>query len=193
MKKKYLASLAAMMFSASSMAASSCGDKTVYDYDTSLYGVVAIGTDKATSGMGNHDSFTLTGGYRFSDKLAFEINYALLGKFQQNNIPNPPTVDVSATSLSIFGKYPIDEWAHYSVFGRIGISSTSKIFNTIGMLPVSVSKTAPSFGFGLETVLGDSGFNLRAGIDRYYTGELIQLTQAKDRIDVISVAILMNF
>lgn len=201
MKKTYLVTMAAMLFSTSAMAAS-CGDQTAYDYDTQLYGVAAIGAGTASSGMGKQGSFTFTGGYRFSDKLAIEVSHAMLGKFALQPtvlVPAQPTVDVNVTSLSVFGKYPLDEWARYSVFGHAGISSTSKVFANVGTPNVTMSKTAPSFGLGLEAAIGDSGWNLRVGMDRYYVGELIQATPAvaatpaQDHIDVIAVGLVLNF
>lgn len=205
MKKTHLATLTAMLFSTSAMAAS-CGDTTAYDYDTQLYAVAAIGQGNATSSMGKQDSFTLTGGYRFNDKLAVEVSYAMLGKFAlQPTVlaPIQPTVDVNVTSLSVFGKYPIDEWAHYSVFGRVGMSSTSKTFEAVGLPSVNMNKTSPSLGVGFEFSMGDSGWSGRISYDRFFVGELIQVVPAiapaitpaaaKDKIDNLSVGVVLNF
>lgn len=121
-------------------------------------------TSSDETGAKNPAAFTLQGGYRANENLAFEAQYGWFG-----NVAPIGSQKISGVSLAALGILPIK--GRLSAFGKAGIASLDSKVSGSGIPGAdgSYRKTALTYGIGGEFNF-DPTFALRFGVDRYSTG-----------------------
>jgi OOP family OmpA-OmpF porin len=126
-----------------------------------MYVGVNVGSAKIdSSNLSTTTSFALLGGYTFNQYFAAEIAYIDFGsKDYRDPVFGPFSVKSSAWSISGVGSYPFNE--QFSVFGKLGIASTST--DTSGS---STSKSDLTYGIGGQFNVNKQ-IGIRLGYDVY--------------------------
>lgn len=126
-----------------------------------MYVGVNVGSAKIDSpGFDTTTSFALLGGYTFNENFAAEVAYS---NFGSKDIGFGLTYKSSALSLSGVGSLPLNE--QFSVFGKLGIASTTLELTGFP----SESKSDLTYGFGGQFNVNKQ-IGIRLGYDVYKVG-----------------------
>lgn len=141
---------------------------------TDIYAGVKLGsvnygysnvTNNGQAGLG------LLGGFAINENFAVEAEYNSLGGFTGG----ADTVKGSSLGMSGVGSYPINE--QFSLFGKLGIASTSLKITAPGFSATTVTNTGLTIGFGGQYNVSPS-VGIRVGIDSYKVGKKPTTTTA---------------
>lgn len=198
--------LAALLSVTTAQAGSFCTDSSRKDIDlpckvndTDNY--VGFGVGQSVPYAANHSatakafgSWHGVIGRRISDNFAVEGAYIRLGSFY--NTKTSQTTNVDVYSLTLFGKYPLDEDHYFSIYGRGGYASS-----VVNLVPVGNNWHGDiTYGGGLEFTFSspeERNWYIRIGMDQYNTGALTVVPSggyaSKDWVDTYTATLLLNF
>lgn len=139
---------------------------SVYAADTGFYlggsvGQSSTSLDNITLSKKSDTAFSLLGGYKVSQNLAVEAQYANLGKVTTVG----GSADIDAIAATAVVAVPL--YTDFSFFGKLGFAKTSYKNAANG---ISVNRTTATFGLGGQFKI-DPNLGLRLGWDRYAVGD----------------------
>jgi len=132
-------------------------------------------------------SLGLLGGYQVNKNLAVEMQYIDFGKsYAQAAYP----IKTTGVSLSAVGILPVS--GSFSVFGKLGVASTTLKVDCGACSPAnySVTKTAIAYGLGGQYNFTQA-LGIRIGYDKYAIGKSSEQTDGT--YGVISAGVVYKF
>ena len=140
--------------------------------------------DNGTLSKKSDTAFSLLGGYRLSQNMAVEAQYANLGKVS-SAAGNADIAAIAAIAATAVVAVPLN--TEFSFYGKLGFARTSYKGAANG---VSVNRTTATFGLGGLFKL-DPNLGVRMGWDRYAIGDAS--TVSEGNVDLISVGVVYKF
>lgn len=137
--------------------------------------------DNVTLRKKSDTAFSLLGGYKISQNLAVEAQYANLGKVTTAT----GNADIAAIAATAVVAVPL--YTDFSFYGKLGFARTSFKYASNG---ISVNRTTATFGLGGQFKI-DPNLGVRLGWDRYAVGDAIAVTEGNS--DLISVGVVYKF
>lgn len=129
------------------------------------YAGVNVGSAKIDiSGADNTTSLALLGGYTVNENFSAEAAYTNFGSKTYVG----GTIKSHGISFSGVGSYPFSEL--FSVFGKLGVASTTIDVTANGLGSASGSTTKLTFGLGGQFTLNKQ-LAIRLGYDSYKVGD----------------------
>lgn len=141
-----------------------CCSLSVYA-EGGYFGASVGSTSPEGSGFESDTGFKITGGYKYTERLAIEGSYVSLGEFAANNDTlseissmtgfsvTSSSVEISGFEFSIVGLMPVNE--RFSFFGRVGVF----------MWDADVNVSISGYGSGSES---DDGADFIFGLGLSY-------------------------
>jgi OOP family OmpA-OmpF porin len=129
----------------------------------------------------------LLGGYQVNKNLAVEMQYIDFGK--SYFVATSP-ITTTGISVSAVGILPVSD--SFSVFGKLGVASTTLKVDCGACTPAnySVTKTAVAYGLGGQYNVNQA-LGIRVGYDKYAIGKSSEQTDGT--YGVISAGVVYKF
>jgi OmpA-OmpF porin, OOP family len=136
--------------------------------------------DNVTLNKKSDTAFSVLGGYKLSQNLAVEAQYANLGKAKTVAW----SADIAAIAATAVVSIPI--YTDFSFYGKLGFARTSFDKGPSGN---SINRTTATFGLGAQFKI-DPSLGVRVGWDRYALGDAISVS---GNSELFSVGIVYKF
>jgi OOP family OmpA-OmpF porin len=182
MKKSFVLA----MFTAAMAAPAFAADNGFY-IGANMGQATVSGSPYSDFGKKSDTSLGLLGGYQVNKNLAVEMQYIDFGKSYAQAI-HPITT--TGTSLSAVGILPVSD--SFSVFGKLGMASTTlKVdCNICNPANYSVTRTAIAYGLGGQYNINQA-LGIRIGYDKYAIGN--SADQTDGTYGVVSAGVVYKF
>lgn len=128
----------------------------------------------------NPTAFGVLGGYSYNQNIAVEAEYADLGSFGNAGTAGKS----SAWGIAAVGSYPFNE--SFSLFGKLGIASTSTKATPVVGASHTANKTSATYGLGGQYNVNKS-VGIRFGWDAYKVGDAVTGTGTANMYSVGAV------
>jgi OmpA-OmpF porin, OOP family len=158
-----------------------------------FYGAIELGTwTQKDSGFANPGVVVVTGGYRLTSQVAFELGLYLPGYTTIDyGAGNTVTAKQSAFKAAVVGTLPVSE--KFDLFGKVGFSSVYGQQDGTGIYSTTYSTTTSNVMYGLGGQFNiNKSFGLRLQYESLGQRKLAPTATAVD-ISVTSLGLVYNF